>query len=617
MSTGLFNRLPSTPASAVGRLAMIGRLAENAAVASALIAMGVLPVLEMVLRSVFATGIPGNAVYVSNLTLWVGFLGAMIASREGRHLNFAVGMGGLIERLGLDPTVIVKSISASIACGLTWAAFDLAASGIEYPHLIDNWLPEWVVLAVLPIAFARITVRFVLSVERGRSRLFPALAVGAVAVLALTSDPSAAHPTWPGLALLAVAAVLGAPIFVLIGGAALVFFFADGVPVATIMNATYRIAISPAIATLPLFTLTGYLLAEGHTAERLVRLFRAWFGWLPGGLAVTSVIVCAFFSTFTGASGVTILALGGLLLPVLLKSGYPERFSLGLLTASGSLGLLFPPSLAVIVYGVLAHVSILDLYIAGVVPGLVMVGAICCFSVRAGLVARVERPRFEVREAVRSLADAKWEVLLPVVSLGAIFGGFCTLAEAAAITVVYAVAVQVLIHRDVNLTRDLPRVLVKCATLIGGVFAILGAAMGLTSYLVDADVPTKAVELIQGVIQSPAILLLWLNILLLVTGCMMDVFSAAAVVLPLIIPLATAYGIHPLHLAMIFLINLELGYLTPPVGLNLFLASYRFERTVAQVGRSAVPFLIVLALVLLAVTYGPLVGLVPAWRPAG
>ncbi|MEX2649064.1 MAG: TRAP transporter large permease subunit [Alphaproteobacteria bacterium] len=606
--------VPFTPRRRPVRLAGIGRRAEDALVCAMLLAMGLLPVIEIVLRSLFETGIPGNAVYVSNLTLWVGFLGAMIAARERRHLNLAVGLGGLLARRGINLAVIGAGISAAVATGLAWSAVDLVASGIEFPYLIDDWLPEWVVLAVLPLAFVTITLRIVLAVEDRRLRLVPLLAAGAVVILALVADPSARHPLWPGLVVLTLGALLGAPIFVLLGGTALLLFFADGVPTGTVMNATYRVAISPAIATLPLFTLTGYLLAEGRTPERLVRLFRAWFGWLPGGLAVACVLVCAFFSTFTGASGVTILALGGLLLPVLLRNGYRERFSIGLLTASGSIGLLFPPSLAVIVYGVIAHISILDLFVAGIVPGLIMVGAVCCLGVRAGLLARVERPRFDFREAVRALWDARWEVLLPIVALGAIFGGYCSLPEAAAITVVYALVVQVLVRRDVHVTRDLPRILVKCAALIGGIFAILGAAMGLTSYLVDADVPTMAAEWIQQLIASRLLFLLCLNVVLLAVGCLMDVFSAAAVVLPLIIPMAAAYGIHPLHMAMIFLTNLELGYLTPPVGMNLFLAAYRFERTIGQVCGSALPFLLLLAAVVLAVTYGPLLGLVPAWR---
>jgi tripartite ATP-independent transporter DctM subunit len=300
---------------------------------------------------------------------------------------------------------------------------------------------------------------------------------------------------------------------------------------------------------------------------------------------------------------------------VLVKNGYPENFAVGLLTATGSIGLLFPPSLAVIIYGVVAGVAIPDVFIAGIVPGLAMVGCVCLYSLRVGVAAKVRRPRFEIREALAALWSAKWEILLPVVALAGIFSGRSTLAEAAAITVAYALALQTVIHRDISLRKDLPRLLVRCAAMIGGIFVILAAAMGLTSYMVDAEIPSSAAAAVRQVIASPAVFLLALNALLLIVGCLMDIFSATAIVLPLIIPISAAYGIHPLHLAMIFLTNLEIGYLTPPVGLNLFLASYRFERTIPQVCRSAWPFLVLLGAVVLAVTYAPLVGLVPAWQP--
>ncbi len=399
--------------------------------------------------------------------------------------------------------------------------------------------------------------------------------------------------------------MVGAPIFVVLGGVALLLFFADAVPVASIPVETYRIVVSPSLPTIPLFTLTGYILAEGGASRRLVRLFRALFGWMPGGLAIAATLVCAFFTTFTGASGVTILALGGLLLPVLIKNGYPERFSVGLLTATGSLGLLFPPSLAVILYGVVAHVPIQDLFKAGIVPGFLLVAAISIFVVREGLRSKVPRPAFDVWEMATAVWESKWEILLPVVALVAIFGGFCTLIEAAAITVVYALVVETVIHRELHITRDLPRVLLQCITLIGGVFVILGVAMGLTNYLVDAEVPMKAAEWVQAHIHSRVLFLLVLNLFLLIVGALMDIFSAIVVVVPLILPIGQAFGIHPLHLGMIFLANLELGYLTPPVGMNLFLASYRFDKPLVQVYRHAIPFFLVLLLVVLLITYIP------------
>jgi tripartite ATP-independent transporter DctM subunit len=593
--------------------AAIGRRAEDALAVTGFLALALLPCLELFLRTTFQVGIPGSAVYIANLTLWVGFGGAMIAARENGHLRLAVGLGTLAARIGIDANVISAAVSAAVASGLAWSALQFVASGLAAPTLIDDWLPEWLIFTILPLAYVVATARFVASLDGWTRRTLPLLAILLGAAAAAFAAPAAGGLLIPGLALLLLATALGAPLFVLLGGAALLLFFAAGVPAGAIMAETYRIVVSPAVATIPLFTLTGYLLAEGRTTERLVRLFRAWFGWMPGGLAVISVLVCAFFSSFTGASGVTILALGGLLLPVLVRNGYPETFSIGLLTATGSIGLLFPPSLAVIIYGVVAGVAIPDIFIAGIVPGLAMVGAVCLYSIRVGIAANVRQPPFEIREALAALWSAKWEILLPVVALAGIFSGRCTLAEAAAITVAYALVLQILIHRDVSL-RDLPRILLRCAAMIGGIFFVLGAAMGLTSYLVDAEIPSAAATAVRQLIASPAVFLLALNVLLLIVGCLMDVFSATAVVLPLVIPISAAYGIHPLHLAMIFLTNLELGYLTPPVGLNLFLASYRFERTIPQVCRSTLPFLLLLAAVVLAVTYAPLLGLVPAWR---
>jgi tripartite ATP-independent transporter DctM subunit len=586
-------------------IAALTRRAEDALCVAALLAMAGLPVLELLLRTLFRTGIPGTSGYVQNLTLWVGFLGAMLASREGRHLSLSTGMVALPGSVAARAATASAVISTAVATGLFWASLEFVRVEAEAAMRIGGWLPIWVVEAVLPLAFAVIALRFVLQPVSWAGRALAALGIPLAAVFGFLLEPYAADLLWPALAGLGVAALFGAPIFVLLGGAALVLFFAEGVPVAAIPVETYRIVVSPIIPVIPLFTLTGYLLAEGGASRRLVRLFRALFGWLPGGLAIAATLVCAFFATFTGASGVTILALGGLLLPVLVQSGHPERFSLGLLTATGSIGLLFPPSLAVILYGVVAHVPIPDLFVAGLVPGALMVGVVCLFGVVVGLRSGVPRRRFDPREAAAAIWESKWEIGLPVVALVGIFGGYTTLIEAAAITVVYALVVQTGIHGDLHLTEDVPKVLVKCAALTGAVFVILGVALGLTNYLVDAQVPMKAAAWVQARIDSRLVFLLALNIFLLGVGCLMDIFSAIVVVVPLMLPVAEAFGIHPLHLGMIFLVNLELGYLTPPVGMNLFLAATRFERPLLAVYRSALPFLLLLLAVVLLVTYVP------------
>ena len=353
------------------------------------------------------------------------------------------------------------------------------------------------------------------------------------------------------------------------------------------------------------FYLGGYILAEGGASRRLVRVFSALVGWLPGGLAVTTALAFAFFTSFTGASGVTILSLGGLLLPVLVKSQYSRRFSLGLVTASGSIGLLFPPSLAVILYGVYSRTPINELFLGGLLPGALLVSLVALWGVRHGRLAEHRGRSFDLPRALRAVSEAKWELLLPVVVIGGIFGGFLTLVEAAAATVLYAFVVECFVYRDLPPLSRLPAVAADCATLVGGVLLILGVALGLTNYLIDAQVPDAALEWVQSTIESKYVFLLALNALLLVVGCMMDIFSAILVVVPLIAPMGEAYGIDPVHLGIIFLANLELGYLTPPVGMNLFLSSYRFREPLTRVYRSVLPFLLILLGGVLLITYLP------------
>jgi tripartite ATP-independent transporter DctM subunit len=363
--------------------------------------------------------------------------------------------------------------------------------------------------------------------------------------------------------------------------------------------------VSPTLPAIPLFTLAGFILAEGHASGRLLRVFRSLFGWIPGGSAVVCAVLCSFFTAFTGGSGVTILALGGVLFPALLKDGYRERFALGLLTASGSLGLLLPPSLPLILYGVVAQIPIEDLFIGGILPGILLTAMMAAWGVREGLVSGAGRQTFEVGEAMAALWAAKWELALPVVVLVAMFSGIATAVEAAALTACYALFAQSVIHRDVSIRRDLLRVLAECVGLIGGVLVILGVAVGLTSWMVGAQIPLRLVEFTRGHIDSRFMFLLALNLFLLVVGCLMEIFPAIVVVVPLILPLGVAFGIHPVHLGIIFVANLELGYLTPLVGLNILLASYRFKRPVLEVARAALPMGGILAIGVLLITYVP------------
>jgi C4-dicarboxylate transporter DctM subunit len=409
-------------------------------------------------------------------------------------------------------------------------------------------------------------------------------------------------------ALILMLALLGLPLFVVIGWVALLAFASAEIDAAALVIELYRMASQPVLVAIPLFTVAGFLLAESGAPGRIIRLSRAALSWLPGGLAVVSLIACAVFTAFTGASGVTIIALGGLLFPILIKEGYPERFSLGLMTTSGSLGLLFAPSLPIILYGLVSGVSIDALFRAGLLPGLLILVILAGWAIHVSRGANIARPAFDRGELAAALKDAAWELPLPPLVLWLIYGGIVTPAEAAAVTAVYVLLVEVLVYRDIPFRR-LPSIVAESMTLVGAVLLILGVALGLTNYLVDAMVPQTLLAWMQEWITSPWMFLLVLNVFLLVVGCLMDIFSAIIVVVPLILPVAESYGIHPLHLGIIFLTNLEIGYMTPPVGLNLFIASFRFKRPVIELYRASFVYLGLLLVALMIITWVPALSL--------
>jgi len=362
---------------------------------------------------------------------------------------------------------------------------------------------------------------------------------------------------------------------------------------------------NPTLVAIPLFTFAGYMLAESKAPTRLVNLARAVFGVIPGGLGVVTLVTCALFTAFTGASGVTIIALGGLLYPILLKEQYPERFALGLVTTSGSLGLLFPPSLPLILYGVVSSLSIDKLFAAGLVPGTILLVVLAAYAIQRGWANRIPRTRFawsNVRSAARAVI---WELPLPVVIIGGIYTGTFTATEAASVTAFYVFVIEFFVYRDLSVKKDLARVMKDSMLLVGAILMIIGVAMGLTNYLIDQEVPGKLFDFSKQFITSPAMFLVILNIFLLLVGMMMDIFSAIMVIVPLIMPIAEAYGINQVHLGIIFLTNLEIGYLTPPVGLNLFISSLRFGRPVFSVVRATLPYILILLVALVLITYVP------------
>lgn len=410
---------------------------------------------------------------------------------------------------------------------------------------------------------------------------------------------------WLLVFVIVLLALLGAPLFTIIGALALYGFTAADTDISAVIIELYRIADSPPLIAIPLFTFAGYMLAESNSPKRLVGLSQSLFGWMPGGLAIVVLVTCAFFTSFTGASGVTIVALGGLLYPILIKERYPEKFSLGLVTASGSIGLLFPPSLPIILYGLMAAVSIDQLFVAGFVPGLILLGVVSMYSVRVGISANVPKIHFSWKNVWAAMKEAAWEIPLPFIVIGGIYGGAFTATEAAAVTAFYVFVVEVFIYRDLKIRTDLPRVMKESMLLVGAIMAILGTAFGLTNYLIDQQVPQRLFELVQQQISSKVTFLLILNGFLIIVGMMMDIFSAIIVVVPLILPIAREFQIDPLHLGIIFLTNLEIGYLTPPVGLNLFLSSLRFHKPVLHIVKSVLVFILLELVALAVITYVP------------
>lgn len=582
---------------------------EAALAVAAMAAMTLLPLLEIVARKTVGRGVPGSAPVVQHLTLLVAFLGAALAARFDKLL--ALSTVSFLPSRWLAPVrVFTGALTAAVAAGLAWASIELVRAEREAGTLLVGPVPVWAIVTIMPIGFSAVAARVILHASPAWwGKALASLGLAIPAVLGWVAPLSAERLLTPAVLVLLAATILGLPIFAAIGGLALLLFWSTGTPVAAVTVEAYRLAASPLLPAIPLFTLGGYFLAEGGASQRLVRTFEALVGWAPGGPAILTVLVFAFFTSFTGASGVTILSLGGLLLPVLIKARFPENFSLGLVTAAGSLGVLFPPSLPVILYGVYSHTEIDRLFLGGLIPAFLLVVLVSAWCVWNGRRVRAERAAFSAREAGAAIWAAKWELALPVVVLVGIFGGFATLVEAAALTALYALLVECFVYRDLSLRRDALRVVTESTTLVGGVLLILGVALGFTNYLIDAEIPARAVEWVRAHIEARWVFLLALNGFLLIVGCLLDIYSAILVVVPLIAPMGEAFGVDPIHLGVIFLANLQIGYLTPPVGMNLFLAAYRFNQPLARVYRDSFPFLLVMLAGVLLITYVPALSL--------
>jgi len=584
---------------------------ENSFTVLALLAMMALPVAEIILRSVFKTGISGSSIIVQHLTLLVGMFGGAIAAREGRLLALSPVQALLKGSAKSVAQVFANGFAAAITFFLCVISFDYVMDLRPLGKILVYGIPVWIVQLSLPIGFALIAVRLLWHTSERWINRSLALAVAAVVSVFARFLPVDPHALMvPGLALLAIATLLGAPVFTALGGAALILFWGHDLPPESVPLKLYSLTTNDLLPSIPIFTLAGYFLAEGGASKRLVRVFQALVGQFRGGPAIVTALVCAFFTSFTGASGVTILALGGVLMPVLLAASYRERTALGLLTGAGSLGMLFPPCLPLILYAIVANhsaqanVTIKQMFLGGILPGSLLLIITALWGIRQGPRQPAEKRHFDAKEAAAALWAAKWELLIPVIAIVAIFT-VPTTVEAAALTACYAFVVATVIQRDLHPIKDLPRVITDCGLLVGGVLLILGVALGFTHYLVDAQIPDQMVGWATTAVKSKWLFLLGLNVVLLFVGGLVEIYAAIVVVVPLLVPMGVAFGLDPVHLGIIFLANMELGFLAPPVGLNLLLASYRFNKPMIEVTRAVMPMLLVLVIGVLVITYVP------------
>ena len=569
----------------------------------------VIPLVEVLGPRLAGVHMSGAGMYVKHLTIWLAFVGGLAAATQMKHLTLSTAdfLGeGLWQRLA---RLLAYSVSAAVVGILAYASAQVVKVNAIEPKPLAFGVSEWMSETIMPISLGLMALVFAWKAsDRWWGRLAAFLAIPAAFALGLVPE-GLAPSLWPLAVVILAAALLGAPVFIAMGGIALLMFFREGTPVAAVSAEVYRLVASETLPAIPLLTAAGYVLAESGAAERLVRFFRAIFGWMPGGIAVMVAAVCALFTTFTGGSGVTIIALGGLVYPILRRDGYPEGFSLGLVTAAGSLGLLFPPSLPVILYSVVASTSrnqtvpAVDLYLAGLLPGLLLVVLTVFYGMLIGRRAERETLKVSWREAVAATWGAKWELLLPAVVIALFATGTTTMIQTAAAALAYAVVVECFVTRDIPLFTGLPDVLLRAAGLMGAVLTLLSIAMGLTSYLVDAMIPDMLLSWVQAHIHSQVVFLLALNVILLVLGSVLEIYSAIIVLAPIIAPIGAAYHVDPIHLGVIFLANLEMGFLLPPVDLNLFLSSSRFGKPLTSLYRHIVPFLIITGVGVLLITY--------------
>ena len=572
------------------------------------------PIFQILARYINFFSIPASQEIVQHMTLWIGFIGAVIAARSNKLLSVVrEPVFKSMKKVSLSQ-FFVHIFSLSVVFVLSVSYLKMIQIGFQYPDYIAPFIPSWFAQSIIPIGLILIWYQMILTCSSDlRYRLFVSIfSIVPTLILYYWQFPFA-NPLllWSQIIFSIILVAFGLPIFILLASLAIFFFLSEPTDwatnydlISTISDSAYRIVVSPTLAAIPIFTLAGYILAESNISDRLIKFFKSSLGWLPGSTVLIVVILCAFFTALTGGSGVTILALGAILYPILVHDGYSKRFSLGIITTAGSLGLLFPPSLPAIIYSVTAGINPLELFRQALIPAIFLMSIMFFYGLYM-LPKNKKIEKFNFKNAYNSAKIAKWEIAIPVLIILSLFSGFATLVESAALLVLYVLTVELYIFKDVSF-KDLPKIIIDCSTLVGGVLIILGFAMGFTGYLVDAQIPLKILNFVQNTISSKIIFLLALNILLLIIGCLMDVFSAIIVVVPLIAPLAAYFGLDPFHLAIIFIANLELGYITPPVGMNLYLSSYRFNKDMPTIYSATLPFFFIRLIGVLIITYIPL-----------
>jgi len=609
---------------------VISRL-EKGICYGALILLALIPFSEMILRP-FRMAIPDSKTLMAHFFLLLGFFAMMLTAKTGEHISITASQFIRNAKLKKNMGFITTLVLIFILTVLAWNCASFIKHGLMGKYI--GPFPERAFAVAMPLCFAVIALRFLFRLKEKRFAAVIAILLGTAAALPAIAkliwgfEPPEPFYSWinalydaawlirvPAIIFLAIAAIAGMPVFAAIGGIAMIMLQSAGLEPEAVPIQVFSALSETDIIAIPLFTLTGFFLSESRAGERLVRTFRGFFGWLPGGMVIAAVLICAFFTSFTGASGVTILALGGILHLILVENKYRENSSIGLLTSVGGIGLMFPPSLPIILVAsksneilhfmhVPTSYTIIHYFVGAIIPGAILVLSMIAFGLVSSLKEKIPAQAFDYKDALPSLKEAFLEILLPIILILGYFSGRLTLVEVSAFSVIYIVVVEVFIKKDIAV-KDISKVFLKAVPIIGGVLAILAMAKALSYAIIDSRVPENFVLWMQAAVSSKYVFLLLLNLSLLVVGCLMDIFSAIYVVLPLIVPLGYAYGIDPVHLGIIFIMNLEVGFLTPPVGMNLFLASYRFEKPFTKICRYVLPYLIIQFAVVLLVTYVP------------